>query len=336
MKKRGILLINTGSPSAPTMKKVRKYLSQFLMDPYMLDVPFWKRWLLVHGIILRTRPKHSARLYREIWTPRGSPLIVISEDQRNSLSRQTGLPAALGFRYGTPSIKEGLEALLEQGCDTIIGFPLFPQYSLAATESVLVQLEADSRRASRPHKLEIIPPFWNHPAYLNAWIESVKKNLPPDADHLLVSFHGLPERYIRKADPTGHTCLNSPDCCQNSSGKVLERCYRAQTLQMTQTLIHALGLKEDQYTLCYQSRLGRAPWLSPHTLETATRLARSGVRRLAIVAPSFVSDCLETLHEIQIEIKKAFLESGGKEFTYLPCLNESTDWMSQIVSEIET
>lgn len=334
MKKKGILLINTGTPSAPTVKAVRKYLGQFLMDPYMLDMPFLMRWLLVHGIILRSRPRHSARLYKEIWTPQGSPLTVISEKQRRSLSEQTGLPAALGFRYGTPTIKEGLEALLEQGCDTIIGFVLFPQYSLAATESVLVQLEADSRRAARPHKLEIIPPFWNHPAYLSAWIESVKKNLPRNFDHLLVSFHGLPERHIQKADPTGHTCLKSPDCCRNASGKVLDRCYRAQTTRMTQSLIQALGLREDQYTLCYQSRLGKDPWLSPYTQETATRLARSGVRHLAIVAPSFVSDCLETLHEIQIEIKEAFLESGGEEFSYLPCLNESTEWMSQIVSEL--
>lgn len=334
MKKKGILLINTGTPSAPTVKAVRKYLGQFLMDPYMLDMPFLMRWLLVHGIILRTRPRHSARLYKEIWTPQGSPLTVISEKQRRSLSEQTGLPAALGFRYGTPTIKEGLEALLEQGCDTIIGFVLFPQYSLAATESVLVQLEADSRRAARPHKLEIIPPFWNHPAYLSVWIESVKKNLPRNFDHLLVSFHGLPERHIQKADPTGHTCLKSPDCCRNASGKVLDRCYRAQTTRMTQSLIQALGLREDQYTLCYQSRLGKDPWLSPYTQETATRLARSGVRHLAIVAPSFVSDCLETLHEIQIEIKEAFLESGGEEFSYLPCLNESTEWMSQIVSEL--
>jgi len=334
MKKKGILLINTGTPSAPTVKAVRKYLGQFLMDPYMLDMPFLMRWLLVHGIILRTRPRHSARLYKEIWTPQGSPLTVISEKQRSSLSKQTGLPAALGFRYGTPSIKEGLEALLEQGCDTIIGFALFPQYSLATTESVLVQLEADSRRAARPHKLEIIPPFWNHPPYLNAWIESVKKNLPRDFDHLLVSFHGLPERHIQKADPTGHTCLKSPDCCRNASGKVLDRCYRAQTIRMTQALNQALGLREDQYTLCYQSRLGKAPWLSPYTQETATRLARSGVRHLAIVAPSFVSDCLETLHGIQVEIREAFLESGGKEFSYLPCLNESTEWMSQIVSEM--
>jgi ferrochelatase len=248
MKKKGILLINTGSPSAPTTKEVRKYLSQFLMDPYMLDMPFWKRWLLVHGIILRTRPKHSARLYKEIWTPRGSPLIVISEEQRSSLSEQTGLPTALGFRYGTPTIKEGLDALLEQGCDTIIGFPLFPQYSLAATESVLVQLEADSRRASRPHKLEIIPPFWNHPAYLNAWMnrsKRISRRMPITCWSVFMVYR---RRHIRKADPSGHTCLNSPDCCQNASGEVLERCYRAQTLRMTQSLIQALGLKEDQYT----------------------------------------------------------------------------------------
>ena len=334
VKKKGILLINTGSPAAPTVKEVRKYLAQFLMDPYVLDIPFWKRWLLVHALILRTRPKRSARLYRQIWTAEGSPLILISEGQRSSLAAETGLPVALGFRYGAPSIKEGLAALLEQGCDTVIGFPFFPQYSLATTESILVQLRAASREASHPHTLKIIPPFWNHRAYLDAWIESVKKNLPQEADHLLISFHGLPERHIQKADPTGQTCLKSPDCCKNASGELLQRCYRAQAYQMTQSLVHALNLPQDQYTLCYQSRLGREAWLTPYTHESTIKLARLGVRHLAVVAPSFISDCLETLHEIRIELKETFLASGGKEFIYLPCLNESTRWMSQIISEL--
>jgi protoheme ferro-lyase len=151
---------------------------------------------------------------------------------------------------------------------------------------------------------------------------------------ILLRFHGLPERHIQKADPTGQTCLKSPDCCKNASGELLQRCYRAQAYQMTQSLVHALNLPQDQYTLCYQSRLGREAWLTPYTHESTIKLARLGVRHLAVVAPSFISDCLETLHEIRIELKETFLASGGKEFIYLPCLNESTRWMSQIISEL--
>lgn len=333
MLRTGILLINTGSPASPTIREVRRFLSIFLMDPYVIDLPFWKRWLLVHGIILRTRPRHSAAAYQTIWTPQGSPLHVISKKQQTTLQQQLKLPVALGFRYGSPSIKDGFTLLHSQSCNNIIAFPLFPQYSLATTESIYAELKHISSSSSPKIKLKIVPPFWNHPAYQNALADSVKQHLPNNIDHLLISFHGLPERHLRKADPTAHTCLQNDHCCESATASVLNHCYRAQAIRTAQQLATSLNLSPSQYSISWQSRLGKKLWLQPSTHETVIYLVQNGIQNLAIVAPSFVTDCLETCFELKHQQQQVFTTHGGKQFSYLPCLNENTTWMTTLLHD---
>ena len=333
MKPDGILLSNTGSPSAPTTQAVRRYLAQFLMDPHIIDLPHWKRWLLVHGIILRTRIRRSLNHYQAVWTPEGSPLIVISRRQREALRSKLGIPVEWGFRYGQPSIEEGLQKLIQQNCRTIKVFPLFPQYSWATTQTIWDELDNALGKITHPPQIQRVQPFWNHPAYLDAWIESIRKGLPPEMEHLLFSFHGLPETAVRHADRSGGSCLSREDCCLRASGEHLDHCYRAQCLRMARSAAEELTLPPNKFSVCYQSRLGHGAWLAPSTHETVIALAEKGIKHLAIVAPSFITDCLETLYEIKIQLRQTFLEHGGRELTLIPCLNEQTEWMLSILKD---
>lgn len=303
------------------------------MDPHIIDLPRWKRWLLVHGIILRTRVRRSLSHYQAVWTPEGSPLTVISRQQRDTLRSKLGIPVEWGFRYGQPSIEEGLQNLVRQNCRAVKVFPLFPQYSWATTQTIWDELDSVLEKIPHPLQIQRVQPFWNHPAYLEAWIESIRKGLPAETDHLIFSFHGLPETAVRHADRSGGSCLRRQDCCLRASGEHLDHCYRAQCLRMARFAAGELALPPDKFSVCYQSRLGHGAWLTPSTHETIITLAEKGIKHLAVAAPSFITDCLETLYEIKIQLRQTFLEHGGRELTLIPCLNEQTEWMLHVLKD---
>ena len=324
---KGILLVNLGSPESPEPKDVKKYLGEFLMDERVIDIPLVARTALVKGIILNTRPKQSAAAYKKIWWEEGSPLIVISERLQNKIQKQTELPVALAMRYGSMTIKKGMQELVDKGVDEILIFPLYPQFAMATTETILVLAEEIQKEHFPKVKLDSVPAFYNKPDYIEVLSNSIARHLQGvNYDHLLFSYHGVPERHIRKRDVTKSHCKIDRSCCETPS-KAHEFCYRHQCLEVTRLVAEKLQFKENTYSTSFQSRLGFDPWLQPYTDRTIERLGKQGVKNMAIVTPAFVSDCLETLEEIAMEGQEIFHEMGGKDFTTIPCLNDDDEWV---------
>jgi ferrochelatase len=325
--KKGVLLVNLGSPDSPEPKDVKKYLGEFLMDERVIDVPLWARNLLVKGIILNTRPKASAAAYKKIWWEEGSPLIVISERLKSAIQKQTSLPVALAMRYGKMTIKKGLQELVDKGVDEVFLIPLYPQFAMATTETILVLAE-EIRKDHFPNlKISDLPAFYNKEDYIEVLSKSIKKNLEgKNYEHLLFSYHGVPERHIRKRDITKSHCKIDGSCCVTPS-PAHEFCYKHQCLEVTRLVAEKLQLKENTYSTSFQSRLGFDPWLQPYTDRTIERLGKQGVKTMAIATPAFVSDCLETLEEIAMEGQEIFHEMGGQDFTTVPCLNDDQEWV---------
>lgn len=332
--KKGILLVNLGSPDSPEPKDVKKYLGEFLMDERVIDVPLWARTLLVKGIILNTRPKASAKAYKKIWWKEGSPLIVLSESLKSKVADKIDFPVALAMRYGSMTIEEGIEELVAKGVEHIFMIPLYPQYAMATTETILVLAE-EIRALKYPNiKLESLPAFYNQSIYIDALSESISNSLVgKNYEHLLFSYHGVPERHIRKSDVTKSHCKIDGSCCVTAS-KAHQFCYRHQCLEVTRLVGEKLGLKPGTYSSSFQSRLGFDPWLQPYTDRTIERLGKEGVKNMAIVTPAFVSDCLETLEEIAMEGEEIFHEVGGDNFTTIPCLNTNDKWVNVLVQWI--
>ena len=324
---KGVLLVNLGSPDSTNPKDVKKYLGEFLMDERVIDVPYWARTLLVKGIILNTRPKKSAEAYQKIWWDEGSPLIVLSERLQAKVDDHTSVPIALAMRYGTPGIKQGLQELHDQGVDEVLLFPLYPQFAMATTETILVLAE-ELRKEHFPNiSFTTVPAFYNHADYIRTLSNSIQETLKNvDYEHLLFSYHGVPERHIRKSDITNSHCKIDGSCCQSAS-TAHQFCYRHQCFETTRLVAEYLGLKPNTYSVSFQSRLGFDPWLKPYTDRTIERFGKQGMKKLAIVTPAFVSDCLETLEEIAMEGEEIFHEVGGKEFTVVPCLNDREEWV---------
>ncbi|MDX1772909.1 ferrochelatase [Oceanihabitans sediminis] len=324
---KGILLVNLGSPDSPEPNDVKKYLDEFLMDERVIDIPFVARNLLVRGIILNTRPKQSAAAYKKIWWEEGSPLIVISERLQKKMQDKTDIPVGLAMRYGSMSIKKGMQELVDKGVDEILLFPLYPQFAMATTETILVLAEELQKKHFPNVTITSVPAFYNKPDYIEVLANSIAKHLEGvDYDHLLFSYHGVPERHIRKRDVTKSHCKIDKSCCVTPS-KAHEFCYRHQCLEVTRLVAEKLKFQEDTYSSSFQSRLGFDPWLQPYTDRTIERLGKQGVKNLAIVTPAFVSDCLETLEEIAMEGQEIFHEMGGKDFTTIPCLNDDQEWV---------
>lgn len=325
---KGIILVNLGSPDSPTPKDVKKYLGEFLMDERVIDIPLMARTALVKGIILKTRPKQSAEAYKKIWWDEGSPLIVLSKRLQTAIQKEVDVPVALAMRYGSMTIKKGLQELVDQGVDEVLLFPLYPQFAMATTETILVLAE-EIRSAHFPNiRIESVPAFYNKPDYIEVLSNSIKKHLNgKNYEHLLFSYHGVPERHIKKSDVTQSHCRIDGVCCSKPS-KAHEFCYRHQCLEVTRLVAEKLELKEGTYSTSFQSRLGFDPWLQPYTDRTIERLGKNGVKNMAIVTPAFVSDCLETLEEIAMEGKEIFHEMGGNEFTTIPCLNDDAEWVA--------
>lgn len=324
---KGVLLVNLGSPKSTDPKDVKKYLDQFLMDERVIDVPWLLRAFIVKGIVLNTRPKQSAAAYERIWWDEGSPLIVLSERLQGKINEHTGVPIALAMRYGNPSIKQGLQELVDQGVDEIMLMPLYPQFAMATVETILVLAEELKKEFFPQIKFTTIPPFYNHPDYVKVLSRSIGEKLDDiNYEHLLFSYHGVPERHIRKSDITNSHCQIDGSCCQTPS-PAHQFCYRHQCLETTRLVAETLQFKPGTYSTSFQSRLGFDPWLKPYTDRTIEKFGLEGLKQLAIVSPAFVSDCLETLDELGNEGREIFEEVGGEEFNVVPCLNDRDDWV---------
>ena len=332
--KKGILLVNLGSPDSPNPKDVKKYLDEFLMDERVIDVPYWARTLIVRGIILNTRPKASAAAYQKIWWEEGSPLIVLSERLKDKIQKQTSHPVALAMRYGSMTIKKGLQELADKGVDDVLLIPLYPQFAMATTETILVLAEEVRKEFFPKMTITDLPAFYNNADYINVLSNSIARYLEGKSyEHLLFSYHGVPERHIKKSDITKSHCKIDGSCCATPSA-AHEFCYRHQCKEVTRLVAEKLNLKENTYSTSFQSRLGFDPWLQPYTDRTIERLGKQGIKNMAIVTPAFVSDCLETLEEIAMEGEEIFHEMGGKQFTTVPCLNDDDDWVALLSSWI--
>lgn len=327
----GLLLVNLGSPLSTEVKDVRSYLNQFLMDPHVIDLPWPVRRLLV-SLILIKRPAESAEAYEQIWWPDGSPLVVISQrlcDAVRPLWRHG--PVELAMRYAEPSIEKSLLALVKQGVSKVLIAPLYPQFADSTTTTAIQEAQRVIRKHHLTIELNTLPAFYAEPEYLNALVASATPTLKEDFDHLLISFHGLPERHLTKREPNNTHCLKSADCCERATGAVLDTCYRAQCIQSAQRFARQAGLKPSQWSVSFQSRLGRAKWIEPYTESRLDELAQQGVKKLLVMSPAFVADCIETYEELGIRGREQFIAAGGEDLTLIPCLNDNADWAEALV-----
>ncbi|WP_075180514.1 ferrochelatase [Pantoea sp. 1.19] len=311
----GVLLVNLGTPDAPTSAAVKRYLKQFLSDRRVVDTPRWLWWPLLNGVILPLRSPRVSKLYASVWMEGGSPLLVFSQRQRDALAAQLDMPVALGMSYGNPSLKSAVDSLLEQGVTRLIVLPLYPQFSCSTVAAVwdgLTQVFSGYR--SLPD-VSFIRDYATHPAYIAALKASVERSFAAHGkpDLLVLSYHGIPQRFADQGDDYPQRCRHTTDA-----------------------LIAALGLGEGDVMMTFQSRFGREPWLTPYTDETMKGLPAKGIKRLQIMSPGFASDCLETLEEINGENREIFLHAGGESFEYIPALNDDAEhiaMMRQLVTE---
>ncbi len=324
----GVLLLNIGTPDSTSVPDVRRYLAQFLADPRVIDIHPVARWLLLHAIILRFRPKRSAEAYKKIWTDRGSPLLYHCQDLTAALSERFAGQASvrLAMCYGNPSMSEAMDAFALEGIDQIAVLPLFPQYSSATMGSAIEGAQTVANSRWNMPLLQFIGEHPEDPGYIAGLAAILQPALDTAPDHVLFSFHGLPERHVQKSDPSGKHCLATDDCCavQVAANR---RCYRAQCFLTARALQAAVGLADEQLTIAFQSRFGRTPWIGPHTEDVLAELGRKGVQRLVVAMPSFVADCLETVEELGIRGREIFTDAGGGELILLPCLNATPTWI---------
>ena len=323
---RGILLVNLGTPKSHEVADVRRYLNQFLMDPYVLDVPWILRRLIVSCFILPFRPVRSAAAYASIWKPEGSPLLLHSHALETSIANHFPFACALAMRYGEPSIENKLQELRDQGVRELLLVPLYPQH---ADSTRTTSIEAVQNLLPNDMNIRVLAPFFDRPGYINSLAATIDQHLTHQWDHLLLSYHGLPERHITHADPTGSHCLQSDDCCSTASS-AHDSCYRHQCYRTSKLLAERLQIPDERYSVSFQSRLGRLPWLTPYTEEVLQQLPSRGIKHLVVACPAFVVDNLETLEEIGIRGRETFLAAGGTELTLIPCLNDNADWVKAL------
>jgi len=329
----GVLLVNLGSPDSPAVADVRKYLDEFLMDERVIDIPYLARWLLIKGIILNTRPKKSAEAYAQVWQPEGSPLVHISRQLRDHVQLRTEAPVELAMRYGQPSIAHGLQQLRARGAEEVRLIPLYPHYAMSSYETVVLKVQAELKALSWEVPLQVLPPFYDDVQYIQALVNSAQDYLKQDYDLILFSYHGIPERHVQKTDPSGAHCLKVADCC-NTPHEAQRYCYRHQVFATTAAFVAASGIPADKYRITFQSRLGRTPWLQPFTDLVLEELPSQGIKKVLVICPSFVSDCLETLEEIALRGKESFLAAGGQELVAIPCMNLHPDWIQTVADWI--
>ena len=331
----GALLVNLGSPDSPDTDAVRRYLNEFLMDGNVIDLPWPLRRLIVSLFILPTRPARSAEAYASIWTDEGSPLISLSQRLLECVRQKTDMPVELAMRYGEPDMASALVRLAARpDIKEVLLFPLYPHYAMSTVKTA----EEKAREIIEDHKLPVTlkvhPAFYDHDRYIEALVDSARDWLEKDYDHLVFSYHGVPERHILKDDPTSSHCLKSKDCCQKSS-TAHHTCYRHQIYRTSACFVEAADIPIDKYTVAFQSKLGRAKWLEPSTSSVIRKLAEQGAKKVLVICPSFVSDCLETLEEIGIEARNDFIEAGGESLELIPCLNDHPGWVELVSQWLE-
>lgn len=323
----GIIIVNLGTPAGATAKDVSAYLNEFLMDGYVIRLPWPLRRLLV-SLILRSRPEESAKAYRKIWRDRepGSPLLHYGQRLRDAMRAETDVQVELAMRYGKPSIETAMARLKDAGVTRVVLAPLYPQH---ADSTITTTIKAAQRFLPVGAAMTVLPPFYGEDWFVERFASILTKHLPEQWDHVLFSYHGLPEAHLKIADPGRH-CLRRGDCCEVAN-PAHDVCYRHQVRVSTQKIADAMGLSSDQYSQSFQSRLGRAKWLEPYTDATLVELAKRGVKHLAVACPAFVADNLETLEEIAMAGKQTFLDAGGESLTLLPSLNADRQWANSLV-----
>ena len=332
MSKAGVLLINLGTPDNCDSNSVYGYLTEFLNDSRVIDLTKLSRWILSNLIIIPLRYKTSARAYQKIWTEEGSPLLIHSQKLQNALATELGpdYQIEIAMRYGNPAIKTALKNL--RHCNRLIAIPLFPQYSSAATGSAIAKLLHELAKQWNIPELKIIRDFYSNAGFIQAYADIIKENIGnKKPDLILFSYHGLPERHINKSDCQAN-CDHLQSCPRITTDNLY--CYRAQCYATSYLLATALGLEATQYQVVFQSRLGRTPWIKPYTDVTLTSLRQQGKKSIAVVCPSFVADCLETLEEINIRAREQWLLNGGSEFIFIPCLNEQKMWVNTLADMV--
>ncbi len=328
----GALLLNLGTPDSPAVPDVRRYLREFLSDPRVIDIPQVFRWLLVQLIIVPFRAPKSAQAYAKIWTQQGSPLWVNSRALSEAVAKElgSGWVVELAMRYREPTLRAALDRLAEAKLDRLVVLPLFPQYAEASTGSALANLDDEIRRSEMSLELVKIPAFYDEPGFTDSVAAVARGPLRDfDSDFVLFSYHGLPERQVRAGDRSGAHCLERDDCCA-SIVDANRDCYRAHCFATTRSVAHALGLAADAHSTSFQSRLGRTPWIQPFTDLVLPQLATRGIRRLAVICPSFTADCLETLEEIGIRAADQWNDLGGEALTLIPAVNADPVWVHAV------
>lgn len=336
IKKKGVLLVNLGTPDSPDRKSVYKYLKEFLLDERVIDIPWLQRNLLVRGIIAPFRSGPSSKLYQKLWTKEGSPLKTNGYKLLKGVQDLLGenYEVELAMRYQTPTIKAGLASLRKKAVDEIIVFPLFPHYASASTGSVHEEVMKELSRWQVIPELKLINSYYNLDGMIEVFVENARKYDISSYDHVLFSYHGLPQRQMIKANDFNH-CLSNKDCCQEITDKN-KFCYSAQCYGTTRALVEKMGLRKDQYTTCFQSRLGRDPWIQPYTSAILSERRQQGDKSLLVFCPAFVSDCLETTVEVTEEYREEFIKLGGDKLDLVDSLNDNPHWIKVVAEYIKS
>ena len=334
--KTGILLLNLGTPDSTKTEDVRRYLRQFLNDPKVLDMSPIGRALLLNLIILPFRPKKTAEAYESIWTERGSPLMMHSEDLTKGLQEHFDVPVKLAMRYGNPSVASVLDAFAAEEVDDIVVVPLYPHYAASSFGTAVDHVMEEARIRWNVPNIRVFSPFYDKPEYIEALARRIQESLDEyEPEKIMFSYHGIPEHHCSKSDTSGgQHCFKVENCCDQIV-PANRHCYKAHCHQTTKAVVQELDLKEDQYEIVFQSRLTKVPWIQPYADLRINELGQQGVKKLLVVCPSFVSDCLETLEEIEIRALEDFQENGGEELRLVPCLNSSDYWIEALAQMLK-
>ena len=338
MSKKGVLLINLGTPDSPSTADVRKYLREFLMDPLVIDINPISRTLLVKGIIVPTRGPKSAKLYQKVWDEKtGSPLLHYSKLQHKLLQEKLGdeYQVELGMRYQSPSIDSALQRLKDALIYDIVVIPVFPQYASASTGSVYDKVMELVKQWPTKPTIRFINSFHDDELMIETFADNARKHQPETYDHILFSFHGLPQRQLIKSDHTQNHCLKSADCCQMLTD-ANRFCYSAQSHHTAKLIAEKLNIPKEKYTICFQSRLGNDPWVQPYTSEIVHQLAKEGKKRLLVFCPAFVADCLETIYEVPVEYGDEFKALGGETVQLVESLNDSPKFIEALAKMVQS
>lgn len=337
MPKRAVLLVNLGSPDSPAVPDVRVYLEEFLGDERVIDRPMQPfRSMIFNGIVIPRRAPEKAKEYEGIWSKEGSPLIAISKRVQAKLAATLGpdTPVYLAMRYRNPSVSSVIEQMLRDGVEEVLLFPQYPHYAMASWETAVVDAYEKFGRLAPGIRMQTVQPFYDDPTYIDVLHAVTAPYLQQPYDHLLFSYHGIPERHLRQTDPSHAHCLTVNDCCETCS-PAHATCYRAQCFATTRALVARSGIPAEKHSVSFQSRLGREPWLKPYTDFEFERLPSAGVKRLLVLSPAFTADCLETIEELSVAGKETFLNAGGESFQQIPCPNDHPAFIDFLAKRVQ-